>query len=288
MSVTNAGRAILICFLGINGHLFAQDLLLSDPARLTPPKGALGYPSRAADLDVLPGFQNPPEGYGEVPFWWWTGDPLDKDRLRWQIEELHQKGIPGMQVNYAHQDTQGWATYPAEPELFSDPWWEMWRFVADECGKRGMGIGLSGYTIDWPNGKSLVSRLIYSDPEIQGREIKVAHKARVSGGASVLLDIPSDSIGVRAYRLQGETAQPGGTDLISSVVNGHLDWTAPAGEWEVWVFNTERKAGTLNPMHPLSGRRVIEKFFQLLRGSCSGPVGRGPQLLLPRRTAVRC
>ena len=158
MSVTNAGRTILICLLGISGSLLAQDLSLSDPARLTQPEGALGYPSRAADLDVLPGFHHPPKGYGEVPFWWWTGDPLDKDRLRWQIEELHAKGIPGMQVNYAHQDTSGMPTYPAEPELFSAPWWDMWRFVADECGKRGMGIGLSGYTIDWPNGKSLVSR----------------------------------------------------------------------------------------------------------------------------------
>jgi hypothetical protein len=37
---------------------------------------ARGYPSRDPNLDALPGFQNPPPGYGEVPFWWWTGDPL--------------------------------------------------------------------------------------------------------------------------------------------------------------------------------------------------------------------
>ena len=29
-----------------------------------------GHPSRDKDLDVLPGFQNPPSGYGEVPFYW--------------------------------------------------------------------------------------------------------------------------------------------------------------------------------------------------------------------------
>lgn len=85
-----------------------------------PPADALGFPSRAPNLDALPGFQNPPPGYGEVPFWWWTGDPLDKDRLLWQIQQLHEKGIVGMQVNYAHEDSPGWPTYAAQPEIFSD------------------------------------------------------------------------------------------------------------------------------------------------------------------------
>ena len=94
------------------------------------------------------------------------------------LRQLHEKGVSGMQVNYAHEDTPGWPTYTAEPELFSDAWWAVWKTVADACSRRGMGIGLSGYTIDWPNGKSLVSRLIYSDPEIQGREITITDKHR--------------------------------------------------------------------------------------------------------------
>ena len=52
-------------------------------------QGGVGFPSRNPQLDALPGFQHPPPGYGEVPFWWWTGDPLDKERLlangdRWE------------------------------------------------------------------------------------------------------------------------------------------------------------------------------------------------------------
>jgi hypothetical protein len=86
-----------------------------------------------------------------VPFWWWTGDPLDKERLRWQIEQLHAQGISGMQVNYAHEDSPGWPTYAAEPEIFSEAWWDVWKYVAGECSKREMGIGLSGYTLDWPD-----------------------------------------------------------------------------------------------------------------------------------------
>lgn len=75
----------------------------SNPELLAPPVfNAPGYPDRDSNIDALPGFWNPPAGYGEVPFWWWSGDPLDKDRLLWQIEELHKKGITGMQINYIH------------------------------------------------------------------------------------------------------------------------------------------------------------------------------------------
>ena len=55
-----------------------------------------GYPSRAADLDVLPGFRNPPPGYGEVAFYWWVGDPLTKERLTWQLDQLNDRGVTAL------------------------------------------------------------------------------------------------------------------------------------------------------------------------------------------------
>ena len=51
----------------------AGDPAFGDPANsLPPPVGAIGFPSRAADLDALPGFRQPPRGYGEVAFYWWS------------------------------------------------------------------------------------------------------------------------------------------------------------------------------------------------------------------------
>jgi len=53
----------------------------SNPSLISPSAGKTpGFPDRSPGLDVLPGFKNPPPGYGEVPFWLWSGDPLDKDR----------------------------------------------------------------------------------------------------------------------------------------------------------------------------------------------------------------
>lgn len=85
-----------------------------------------GYPDRSADLDVLPGFLSPPPGYGEVPFWWWTGNTLNTERLIGQIHELHRKGINGMQVNYSRYDTPVWLTEQDEPLIFSNDWWNVY------------------------------------------------------------------------------------------------------------------------------------------------------------------
>jgi len=262
--------------VGPGGTVSRNTPAWSDPDHFgSPPPNANGYPSRAPDLDALPGFQTPPPGYGEVPFWWWTGDPLDTDRLLWQVEELYEKGISGMQVNYAHEDTPGWPTYAAEPEIFSDKWWEIWKVVADECSRRGMGIGVSGYTLDWPNGKSLVSRIIYNDPEIQGRELAIARKQRVSGGQGIACELPTGTIAVRAYPVGAAGIAPNNVDLADSAHDERLNWTPRRGDWEVWIFTAERKPGTLNPIHPLAGRRVVEKFFQRFQDHAPGQSAAG-------------
>jgi hypothetical protein len=221
-----------------------------------------GYPSRDPNLDALAGFRNPPPGYGEVPFWWWSGDPLDKERLLWQIEELHKKGVTGMQVNYMHKDTPGWPTYPAEPSIFSDEWWEMWRFAAEECGKRNMGIGLSGYTLDWPRGDNLFNKLIYSEQEINGREIRKDTVFRVQPGSQVDIPVSPDVICAWAYPVVNGFPAPGGHDLSGFIQGKRLIWTSSSEPCEIWVFSAPRIPGTLNPVHPASGKRVIDKFFQ--------------------------
>ena len=54
---------------------------------------AVGYPCRDDDFDVLPGFVDPSPGYGEVAFYWWMGDPLTKERLSWQLDQLQNTGV---------------------------------------------------------------------------------------------------------------------------------------------------------------------------------------------------
>jgi hypothetical protein len=235
---------------------------LSGPANPAPAEHASGYPSRDAELDALPGFQNPPPGYGEVPFWWWTGDPLDVERLTWQLDQLHRKGISGVQVNYAHEDSSGWPTYAADPPIFSEPWWRIWGRIADECRRRGMGIGLSTYTLDWTGADNLFRQFFYSKPELNALKLQPLPRQRVKAGQSATVVAPADLIAARAYRVDGGRLQKGGVDLLPQIRDGRLVWTAPEGEWEVWLVRAERQANTLNPLMADIGEIVIRDFYQ--------------------------
>ncbi|MBI5686604.1 MAG: hypothetical protein HZC54_16165 [Verrucomicrobia bacterium] len=242
----------------------ANPLAFSDPAHTPlPPAHAIGFPLRDANLDALPGFKNPPPGYGQVPFWWWTGDPLDEERLIWQLDELHKKGISGVQVNYAHEDSPGWPTYAAEPPIFSDAWWRIWGRVADECRKRGMGIGLSTYTLDWPQGNNLFRQLFYSKPELNALKLQPPSRQRLKGGQTASVAVPPNLIAARAYRVEGSRLQRGSVDVMPFVRDGVVRWTAPAeGEWEVCVFRAEPQPNTINPLLAGVGETVVRDFYQ--------------------------
>lgn len=222
-----------------------------------------GYPSAPASELAFQNFQTPPAGFGEVPFWWWTGDKLDRDRLAWQIRELHEKGVAGMQINYAHKDTEGWPTFPNSPEIFSQEWWDFWAFAAEECGKYDMGIGLSTYTLDWTRSENLFNEIVYNDPEFHALTL----------GAREVTDgklVPSEnSLGFWAYPFSDGKLAGDGVRLTAANNSGISDSEKNAffsgvkhDAVRVWEFFFMSHSGTLNPVHPQAGERVIQKFFQ--------------------------
>ena len=217
-------------------------------------------------------FRNPPAGYGEVPFWWWTGEELNAERLIWQLEQLHRAGISGVQVNYAHRDQRPWLTYPPEPEIFSDSWWDIYDTVAAACAERGMGIGVSGYTIDWQKTPgNLFSRIVYNNPETVSRNILLEKRIPLRKGERFSEPISKDpnrkTVAALFYPRQGETLNwPEGADLLTGSVEGvDFDGSALSGaapeEGELWLYAAESVPDTLNPLHPDSGARVIRCFF---------------------------
>ncbi len=152
----------------------AGDLSFSDPARTPPPpRGSAGFADRSPNLDALPGFRQPPEGYGVVPFFWWLGDPLTRERLEWILRQMDGLGISGYQINYAHSDRGGRSyglTYPSEPALFSEPWWDLAGWFLRAARRQGASISLSDYTLGFGQGWC-VDELLREHPELTGYKL---------------------------------------------------------------------------------------------------------------------
>ena len=224
------------------------------------------------DFDALPGFKNPPAGYGQVPFWWWSGEDLNTDRLLWQVRELHKKGISGMQVNYSHTDAPGWPSDVEKPEIFSEEWWRIYARVSQECGKLGMGIGLSTYTLDWPNGgENLFKKLFYDNPDLNAMEL-VSNHHEIQEGETLTIQCIENAFAARAYEVKDGIPQRGGMDLTALIQDGQVTWTAPAGtgDWQIWTFGTRKRPGSLNPLMEGSGDTVVRDFYQQFENRNNG------------------
>jgi hypothetical protein len=135
---------------------WADDLSFSDPSAVpAPPTWAVGQADRSPNVDALPGFRAPPPGFGIVPFFWWLGDPLAKERLQWELDQMSGMNVSGYQINYAHSDRGDRSyglTYPSDPPLFSEKWWELTGWFMREAKKRGASVSLSDYTLGFGQG----------------------------------------------------------------------------------------------------------------------------------------
>jgi len=62
-----------------------------------------GVPDRSPTLDALPGFRQPPPGYGIVPFFWWLGG-RGPQRLIDPVKLMRAPPAPpGMRVKLARK-----------------------------------------------------------------------------------------------------------------------------------------------------------------------------------------
>ncbi len=267
MTATKSGfLSILLCQTVIlttlaAGFAFESPLDLSDPSKLPPPPAnAIAYPEEAPQ-NLLENFQTPPAGYGEVPFWWWSGDRLDKARLEWQLDQLHNKGVAGVQVNYIRND-RGRGSYNNDPPIFSEEWWDFYSYASKVAAKYKMGIGLSTYTLDCPNLPNLFNKIIYNDPEVNARPLRGKQVKTVTPGESFTLTPSANHIAFAAYPMENGRITGKGFKLESKDAQRQIPENSPASQYAVWEFTYEVRPGTLNPLHPQSGQRVIDKFFQ--------------------------
>ena len=123
---------------------------------------------------MLERFQNPPDKYGEVSFCWWVGEPLEKGRLLWQLDQLASRHICALQINYCHSDAGGknyGLTMDSDPGLFTDEWWALVGWFMDECKKRGIAVALSDYTISSPGQGWYMDAILEKHPEIVGKKL---------------------------------------------------------------------------------------------------------------------
>lgn len=143
--------------------------------------GTSGSAGRAAGLPADPlaeGFRDPPRSYSQVPFWSWNGR-LEPDRIRWQIDQMVEKGVYG-----AFLHARAGLNLDATP-YFSDGWWR----AVEAAVEHGAEVGFATWLYDedqWPSGAA-GGRTIRANPERNTRKGLRTLERRVAGPAEVPL-----------------------------------------------------------------------------------------------------
>jgi len=238
----------------------------------------VGFPDRSLNLDVLPGFKSPPPGYGEVSFYWWVGDTLTHDRILWQLEQLKNKSITGLQINYCHTDQGGnvyGLPFASQPALFSDNWWKLFQWLLPEVKKRNMSASLSDYTLGAVGQGWYMDEILKENPELNGSKLE-SKQFDVAGNQNFVANVPENMITAYAFnQVNDKLGTTGSMNLVHFIQNQELRWKAPSGNWKIiLVYKTTVKT-SFDPMNPLIGPKVVEKFYQRFEDHCPGESGKG-------------
>ncbi len=223
--------------------------------------GARGEEPLKSYAQLWQAFQQPDHArYGEVPLWWWEGDPLTKERVTWELETLAARGVRSVcpiQRSPARCD----------PPSFTPQWWEMFEFVHAECQRLGMTlwaydqIGYGHY--GW-----LEKAAAQTQDERTMRVVFL--QAEADPNSPVNLELPEgECLGARAYPLiDGIADDQQSVDLSASLDDRALRWTPAGGSWRVAV-----SVAVSETIFQLSDR-ATDTFLEMLYGEVERRLGR--------------
>ncbi len=190
-------------------------------------------------------FQAPPADCRPHTRWWWMGNALRKEDITFDLEQMHDQGIGGVeQITMEEVYNKGNHDY-LSPEYF-----ELLRHAVAESKRLGLEFSLNFGGPGWIFGGKWV-------PKADQSKVMIASAMDVHGPLTVNAplskeavlnprDIPRSTrvigpedqlVAVVTGRLaQGRLESSTLTVLTAKVVDGRLSWEAPAGDWRIMAF----------------------------------------------------
>ncbi|WP_405150152.1 hypothetical protein OG589_16825 [Sphaerisporangium sp. NBC_01403] len=115
-------------------------------------------------FDVL---RHPPRSHSPAAIWWWSGEPLRRDRLRWQMERLTEGGVHNLVILNLAPSGPLFGSDADDPPFFSEPWWELLDGVCEDAAE--LGVLLWFYDQLGFSGADLQARLVQENPSFAGQ-----------------------------------------------------------------------------------------------------------------------
>ncbi|WP_187438753.1 hypothetical protein [Streptomyces sp. sk2.1] len=119
--------------------------------------------------DVAAAFADPPRAFSPVAIWWWSGERLERSRLRAQLERFTEGGVHQLVLLNLAPSGPLFGSDADDPPFLSDAWWALLDGVCEDA--RELGVGLWFYDQLGFSGADLQARLVDERPERAGRRL---------------------------------------------------------------------------------------------------------------------
>ncbi len=197
--------------------------------------------------EVKQRFREPPADCHPHTRWWWPGNPVTQDEITWQLREMHEKGIRGVE-----QITMGAVYEKGNIPFLSEEFFEMLQHTAETAEDLGMYVSINfggpGWVIGCPGvppedkSKSLVPTFVdVEGPGVFDGPLPVElREARGSWELPVPRVTERDRLtAVVAGRLVDDAIDPDSMIVLTDKVESRsLHWRVPEGRWRLMTFWT--------------------------------------------------
>ena len=224
-------------------------------------------------------FLSPPESAKPGVLWMWMGSNLSKAGIKKDLEALKKQGFNRTTMFSLADITTPWATDfrnspTSEIISWTEPWWELVRYAAEQSKHLGMDFGMyngPGYESSggpWITPELSMQELCWSKTNISGNSHVqiIIDKPKVSlRGRSLwpihnpvtdkdeILEVTARAtyykdIVVLALPANGIVPVNKVIDISAKMKpNGMLDWYAPEGEWIIYRFGHTTSGTMIQP-----------------------------------------
>ncbi len=218
------------------------------------------------------GFSTPARDFSPVPIWWWSGDRLERDRLRWQLEQFAAGGVYNLIVLNLAPTGPLYGSDPDDPPFRSEAWWELFARVCEDA--QPLGIRLWFYDQIGFSGANLQGEVVRDEPSYAGQWLECAV---AEGEGSLELTCPREGTPLAAAAIPIDKAgQPVGDPVAVPIGQGRAAFNSPQRHRLRLVYSVTRGFDYFNPsacrrlldmVHGEFERRLSHYFGQVIVGS---------------------
>ena len=218
-------------------------------------------------------FKEFPKAFSPAPIWWWSGERLERERLRWQMERFAEGGVYNLVILNLAPTGPLYGSDPDDPPFFSEAWWEIFKGVCEDAKKIGVSIWF--YDQVGFSGANIQGELVKARPDFAGQSIE---RVFVDTAAAATLECPAGGKPVAACAmLLDAKGKPTGAPIPLDVEGNSVRWPGAAQSHRVMLFysvdrgfdyfSTEACAALIDAIHGEFDRRVREYIGDVIVGS---------------------